>query len=155
MAMVLTAGPAVSLFQAQRRLGALLIFSTCSALAFVLFIAIGALNGGALSVAVAACLHMLIFGPVGCYYAARPIRTSFLTVLRVVALPLLISIACVAPWWALAGHLHSKLHPVLQLSVTGFGGAACYVLAARLFMFEQFKDLAEHFHGLRRRSHPR
>jgi lipopolysaccharide exporter len=110
MAMRTIGWPAVSLLNAQGRFAARMWLSIISLAAFIGMVVFGAWRFGAIGVATAAALHMLILEPAHLLIAIRPAGNALPTALRMLAGPTLVAVASIGPAWLVAQLMPEVAH---------------------------------------------
>jgi PST family polysaccharide transporter len=105
MALRLVGSPAGSLFNAQGRFRTVLVLNSCYAVAFLSAVTAGALIAGGIGVAVGASIYFGLLGPVHMYIAISGNKGTWRDVWGVYAVPVLMSVAALAPAMWLADRL--------------------------------------------------
>ena len=141
----------INLMMAQGRYQGLFWFNVWRALGFVILVGIGAALGGAVAVAWATALFLLLFGPSITHLAIRPAGGTWRDVLDVHARPLAVSVAACGSAWLLtrAGVPHGSAW--LQVAFTGALGVLVGLPLSWWLLPDTCRELAARVHNLRGR----
>ena len=142
----------INLMMAQGRYKGLFWFNVWRALGFVVLVGVGAVLGGAVAVALATALFLLLFGPSITYLAIRPAGGTWREVVSVHAWPLAIGVIACGSAWLLTHRLDPRGPGWLQIALVGVLGVLVALPLSWLLLPAACRARVERVQGLRRRT---
>ena len=141
----------INLMMAQGRYKGLFWFNVWRALGFVVLVGIGAALGGAVTVAWATALFLLLFGPSITHLAIWTAGGTWKDVVGVHAWPLAISVAACGSAWLLTRACAPHAPAWLQIASTSALGVLIGLPLSWLLLPDTCRELAERVQSLRQR----
>lgn len=132
------------MMQAQGRFGFALLVMAAYTVFYLTAITVGALVGGALSVATAFAIVFAIIGPLDIYLAGRSVGVGWRDVARAYLPPLLCGLTATASGWLLARLAPAgPLGDAVQLAIIGVIGGGLYVVLIRVAASDDWASLID------------